>query len=221
VLVPVHASKFIWAVAVLATGWLGVRIVSLEERVARLSARLGSAQSIASETVSDIAASAGPSQSQSARLRQLEAQIDRLTAAPRDVEASAFQRAPVEAENEILSVLEREKSRVRDVQLEFHRSRWLEGRNAQLDAFAKSTGLSTSQTKTLKAQLERELDDFVKVLNNPDYNADPDHAVAEWDTALAKTDAVAHSVLDPKQAQLWDQARMLEKQILWPWLPRH
>ena len=123
-------------------------------------------------------------------------------------------------EQTILSVVERENSRIRDVQLEWHRARWLETRDQQLAAFATSMHLQPDQTTALRSVLEHELNEMVSVLKRPGLAEDPDQAAADWQAVLSKTDQRALGVLTPEQQQVWVQVRQFERNVLWPWLPK-
>jgi hypothetical protein len=210
------------AAALLPFGWLGFRILDLEQRVANLSGQLGtpSAEAAPTTTTSEhVTAVSNTPKGFEQRLRTLEERLDKLASAQSSLARMTGKDGRADADNQILSVIEREGNRIRDVQIEYHRPRWIEARDAQVDAFAQVTHMTGQQTQVLKSVGEREVDDFVAVLKKPDLMEDPDGATAAWQAALDKTNETAHKLLTPPQAALWDQARLFERQLLWPWLP--
>jgi hypothetical protein len=210
------------AAALVVFGWLGFRVVDLERRVAHLSEQLGSPTPSEAPTAANAehvtVVSAAP-QGYEQRLHALEDRLDKLASAQSSLARMTGKDGHAEADNQILSVIEREGNRIRDVQIEYHRPRWIEARGAQLESFAKATHMTTQQTQILKGVLEQEIDDLITVLKKPDLMEDPDGASAAWQSALDKTNETAHTLLTPPQAALWDQARQFERQLLWPWLP--
>jgi hypothetical protein len=122
-------------------------------------------------------------------------------------------------EQAILSVVERENSRIREVQLEWHKARWLETRKQQLAAFAYSQKLEPAQTTYLYDAVEHELNGLADVMKRPSFVEEPDQAAADWLNILGETDRRAQGVLTPAQYQTWAQGRLFERKVLWPWLP--
>src|SRR4051812_9159955 len=118
------------ALAASLFGLLGFRILDLEQRVAALAAQL--AEAAKSERATN--PSAGPRASCEQRLDALESRLARMKTRPNGALGASEPADPggvdVRDEAAILSVVERENSRIRDVQLEFSRSRWLEARDA-------------------------------------------------------------------------------------------
>jgi hypothetical protein len=210
------------AAALVLFGWLGFRILDLERRVSHLSEQLGtaSADAMPAATTSEHVTVVNTTpQGYEQRLRALEERLDKLASAQSSLARMTGKDGHADADNQILSVIEREGNRIRDVQIEYHRPRWIEARDAQVDAFAQATHMTGQQTQILKGVVEREVEDFVAVLKKPDLMEDPDGATTAWQAALDKTNDTAHKLLTPPQAALWDQARLFERQLLWPWLP--
>jgi len=216
------------ALGVCLIGFLGFRIIDLEQRVARLSEQLGvpaqageATESARSKSSSASATGSGATGFEQ-RLRALEARVNSLHAATQKVRspnADDLNASNLAKEQAILSVVERENSRIRDVQLEWHRARWIETREQALTVFASQHRLQPAQTVELRDALEREVDAMVKILKRPELAEDPDQAVGDWQAVLAETDARAQKVLTAEQQQAWWQGRVLERRVLWPWLP--
>ena len=120
----------------------------------------------------------------------------------------------------VLSIVARENSRIRDVQLEWHRARWGETRQQQLAVFAGQHKLRPEQTAELNRALEHELDAMVSILKRPDAAEDPDQAATDWQSVLKETESRVKTILTPEQEQAWMQGRVFERRVLWPWLPQ-
>lgn len=209
------------AAAVALFGLLGFRILDLEQRVDALSAQLG----VPAEATSDAAPNGTTTltavpQGYEKRLAALEQRIKSLNAAPPPKAAPDTPgNARLRDDEAILSVVERENQRVRDVQLEWSRSRWLEQREAQLTMFSSWLKLEPKQVETLHNSLEHEVNALVDVLKRPNLLDDPDQLASDWAAVLDKTDKEAAAVLTPDQRTWWTQGRTSERQTLWPWLP--
>jgi hypothetical protein len=211
------------AAALALFGYMGYRVLSLEQRVEQLSRRLGEAPSGG--------AAGAPSQGSGyeQRIATLERDqrmlvddlrtLEQATAdpiAPRHIPSALD---PGAGEQRILSLIGRQQTRVLDRQLEFHRTRWLEQRETALEEFATRFKLSPRQTDQLSELLVDEIDRLVEVMRRPDAAENPERVADEWRATLATTDSSAHRVLDPSQIPAWDTVRLLERRILWPWLP--
>jgi hypothetical protein len=122
-------------------------------------------------------------------------------------------------EQAILSVVERENGRIRDVQLEWHKARWLETRKQQLAAFAFSQKLEPAQSVKLYDAIEGELTGLVEIMKRPSFAEEPDQVANDWLNVLGETDQRAQKLLTPQQYQTWLQGRLFERKVLWPWLP--
>jgi hypothetical protein len=210
------------AAAVAVIGFLAFRIVDLEQRVSALSAQLGTPAEAPQEGARGRGDAGIPPAAPTGYAERLSA-LEKRVAALSDAQ-SALTKAPAQGrehqEEEILSVVQREGTRIRDVQLEWHRSRWLEGRAEQLNAFAKSKGLSPEQTAGLQGALQHEVDAMVDVLKRPELMEDPDQVASDWQAVLDDTDNQARKLLTPTQNIYWTQARVFERAVLWPWLPK-
>jgi hypothetical protein len=221
-------GTFMAAAALVAIiGFLGFRILDLEQRVAGVTHQLGSAPS--EPEVATSGADAGPHPSSTVvaaggyeqRLRALEKRVQELQASIKKLDKIGASTDPVQADKEILSVIERESSRLRDVQLEWHRQRWVEARETQLSLFARQFGLSPQQTESLHKVLDHEVDEMVKQLRRPTLLEDPDQGASDWQAMLDETDREAQKILTPAQRAAWDQGRTFERKFLWPWLPNN
>src|ERR1700712_741868 len=144
-------STYLASAAVLfAFGVVGFRIIDLEQRVAQLTARADQpeAETNPAGTKSDASSQGNLSKDYESRLRALEQRIgtfenlkEGLPMASGNIGVDRLQQ-----EQAILSVVERENSRIREVQLEWHKARWLDTRKQQLAAFAFSQKLEPAQT---------------------------------------------------------------------------
>jgi hypothetical protein len=203
-------------------GYLGFRIVDLEGRVANLTRQLGAAPNSAPEQTShtDVHSSAAAAAPQgfAQRLAALEQHVQALRLERQRVEKP---QGPALDDKEILSVVERENNRVKDVQLEWNRARWIENRDEQLTAFSKTYGLTPEQTANLQKAMRTEVDTMVELLRRPGLLDDPDQAASDWQNMLDTTDKSAKQVLNPAQLGAWNQVRTFERRLLWPWLPNN
>jgi hypothetical protein len=218
-------SPFVAGVSALfVVVFLGFRLVDLEQQVARLEAKRGAAEPHAlGATSSQRGPGLDSSQALEARISQLEERLDSLTAVAKGhVEAASSAdpgRGKLLREEAILSVVERENSRIRDVQLEFHKGRWLETRKQQLQLFAAQLKLQPTQSAELYNALEDELNEMADVMRRPTFAEEPDQVAADWEKILATTDSRARTTLSPEQFAWWQQGRLFERKVLWPWLP--
>jgi hypothetical protein len=208
------------AALIVAFGFLGFRILDLEQRVAKLSEQVGLATEPAAPTAGS---SAAQPKNYEQRISQLEQQLASITAAisgPRRVPEPNVGSKNLSKEEDILSVVERENSRVRDVQLEWHRARWLETRERQLVEFALQLKLEPHQTSQLRDVIEHEVDSMVDIMKRPNFADEPDQVASDWAAMLEATDKRAAEILTPQQQQFWGQGRLIERSVLWPWLPQ-
>ena len=165
-------------------GFLGFRIIDLEQRVALLVEQTGtgvSADAVASSAAGPV--TAGPPRGYEQRISALEKRVDALAKQVVDKHrpgVADLRAGAMPQEQTILSVVERENSRIRDVQLEWHRARWLETRDQQLAAFATSIHLQPDQTTALRSVLAHERNEMVSVLKRPGLAEAPDQAAADW-----------------------------------------
>jgi hypothetical protein len=210
------------ALLVALLAYLGFRIIDLEQRVTALGQAIGTLPEDAATNRSERRDAGTSNLSYGQRLAVLEKRLDGIQANVRSLEkATGTGAGSQHADKEILSVVERENSRLRDVQLEWHRSRWLETRETQLMIFARQYRLSGDQVTTLQKSLEQEVDSMVELLRRPTLLEDPDQAASDWQALLDQTDHAAQKVLAPEQMGAWNQARAFERQVLWPWLPNN
>ncbi len=212
------------AVAAIALcAYFGYRMAALERRVGALTERLGETPS------TDGSAGAGAGSGYEQRLTALEREQVALREDLHTLETATDPTPPRPAqvataghplgEQHILSVIGKETSRIRDRQLEFHRERWVEQREIALEQFAQSQKLSARQRDMLQQLLTSELDAMVGILKQPDAGENPERVADDWMAALEATDYAAHKLLDPAQANAWNFARLIERRVLWPWLP--
>lgn len=208
--------------------WLVWRVVGLERRLETLSNLVGP----------PAPPSAAPHPAVTERMTSVEDELDGIKNDMRALQqriervgvlvAQAPAVAPVRSaaaaaehaltDQHIVAVVEREQARVRERQLLYQRTRWLEWRNAALEDFAKSYHLSPWQKQQLHQLLSDEVEDMVDILRRPDAAENPERVVKDWKKKLDETDEDARHVLEPAQVAPWDQARAIERRLLWPWL---
>jgi len=210
------------AAALVAFGFLGFRILDLEQRVALLSEQVGAPVSAGTDGGTPTSQpAAGSQRGYEQRIAALEKRLQALSSHSSSRSDSAPEAAPssLSRDQAILSVVERENTRIREVQLEWHRSRWLETREKQLETFATQLQLSPGQTSELRGAVQSEIDRMVEIMKRPSFAEEPDQVANDWQAILSETDKRAASVLTPEQQQLWLQGRLFERRTLWPWLP--
>ena len=203
-----------------AFGVVGFRIIDLEQRLAALTARDERREPKHPEARAATSGAPLPTTDYEARLRAIEKRISTIENFKLgNPMPSGMGEDRLKQEQAILSVMERENSRIREVQLEWHKARWLETRKQQLAAFAYSQQLQPAQTTRIYEALERELDGLAEVMKRPTFAEDPDQVASDWLRVLGQTDQQAQEVLSPDQYQTWVQGRLFERRVLWPWLP--
>lgn len=226
-MIPAHSmpARHLLSMVVCAVvfGVLGYRSMMLKRRVETLGRELGSGPSDAgtSEALSN-GTSVLAASTHRERLAKLEQGVSEVRSRLKAIDY-AVRGAPTLPDpqhgKEILSVIQREKSRVLDVQLAWSRTHWQEAREEQLKRLGQDMGLSGQQVGQLRTTLTRELDAMVEVLRRPDLFEDPERTARDWQAILRSTDQTATDVLTPAQLQIWKQARAAERKLLWPWLP--
>lgn len=219
-----RSVTFVASVGVLvAFGLVGFRLIDLEQRVAMLTAHEEHREPESAASAGHPTAASSPpilTKDYEARLRAIEQRVANLENFKQGIPMpSGVGEDRLKQEQAILSVVERENSRIREVQLEWHKARWLETRKQQLAAFAYSQQLQPAQTTHIYEALERELDGLAEVMKRPTFAEDPDQVASDWLKVLGQTDQQAQEVLSPAQYQTWVQGRLFERKVLWPWLP--
>lgn len=203
-----------------AFGVVGFRIIDLEQRLAALTARDERREPKHPEAPAATSGAPLPTTDYEARFRTIEKRLSTIENFKLgNPMPSGMGEDRLKQEQAILSVVERENSRIREVQLEWHKARWLETRKQQLAAFAYSQQLQPAQTTRIYEALERELDGLAEVMKRPTFAEDPDQVASDWLRVLGQTDQQAQEVLSPDQYQTWVQGRLFERRVLWPWLP--
>jgi hypothetical protein len=216
-----RTRTFIAAAALVAfLGYLGFRIFDLESRVANLTRQLGAApEPSAQPSTPDKPASAAVApQGYLQRLAALEQQVAALKLSRQRPDKGSNSGGSLD-DQAILSVVERENNRVKDVQLEWNRARWMENRDEQLATFTKTYGLTPEQTANLQKAMHEEVDTMVELLRRPGLLDDPDQAATDWQNMLEVTDKAARKFLNPAQLGAWNLGRTFERRFLYPWLP--
>lgn len=216
-------SFLVGAAVLLVLGVLGFRILDLEQRVALLSEanKHRETDSPAPAETHTVSGSIAATKEVEARLRTIEQRISALENMKQGLATPSGNMSEdrLRQEQSILSVVERENSRIRDVQLEWHKARWLETRKQQLAAFAFSQKLEPAQTTKLYDAIESELTGLVEIMKRPTFAEEPDQVANDWLNILGQTDHHAQELLTPAQYQTWLQGRFFERKVLWPWLP--
>lgn len=216
-------SFLVGAAVLVVLGVLGFRILDLEQRVALLSDAKHQEPDEPAPSAG-LAASSGSvsaAKTMDARLRSIEQRLGALENLKQSVATASGEMGEnrLKQEQAILSVVERENSRIRDVQLEWHKARWLETRKQQLAGFAFSQKLEPGQSVKLYDALEGELNGLVEIMKRPSFAEEPDQVANDWLNVLGQTDQRAQELLTPPQYQTWLQGRLFERKVLWPWLP--
>lgn len=226
-----RAAMRSYVVVVLAAlglaGFLGYRQWILERRVDELARQLGAAQSgdtVAAQAPDNgsnapaIPPAAPPSYAE--RMKALEKALASVRADVRSLE-KATEDLPDKgaSDQQILNVMKAQGAKTMEKQLNYHRDRWLEQREAVLNSFVQRNNLSQAQSDQLWGLLSGEIDKMIDILKNPESFEDPERAATAWRDMLLATDSAAHKVLDRNAAIAWDQQRQVERKFLWPWLP--
>jgi hypothetical protein len=226
-----RAAMRSYVVVVLAAlalaGFLGYRQWILERRVDELARQLGAAQSgdtVAAQAPDNdsnapaIPPAAPPSYAE--RMQALEKALASVRADVRSLERATEDLPDKGAsDQQILNVMKAQGAKTMEKQLNYHRDRWLEQREAVLNAFVQRNNLSQAQSDQLWGLLSGEIDKMIDILKNPESFEDPERAATAWRDMLLATDSAAHKVLDRNAAIAWDQQRQVERKFLWPWLP--
>ena len=211
-------SFFIVAPLVVVLAFLGYRVVDLQHDVDVLKRQVRELK-VARTRADDTAASASTSSYvQEQRITALEQRTAGLKNDAKGLLGAGAAMPDPKADAKILSVVERENSRLRDIHLEWSRPRWIELRDAELKDFARKNNLSEAQTASVKNALEREVDAMIAVMKRPNVLEDPDSLIHDWQGLLEDTDASVRRVLNPAQLAVWDQVRVFERKVFWPWL---
>ena len=209
----------------LAVGYLGYRVVTLEQRLDAVNAQLGAPAASAGATRAQLPA-VGPGQPVAGggfepRLAQAERKITSLEADVRSLEAateSTLNQPPADPK-QILSVVGSEVSRIRDKQLDFQHAQWVKWRRGTLAQFASDHQLNDRQRADLDRLLTAELQSWVDLLRREDLADKPDQLAIEARATLRDTDEAVRGVLEPEQYVRWIQVRAVERHTLWPFLP--
>lgn len=205
--------------------FLGYRQWSLERRVEVLIQELGSAgpgpDEIAPPAPERDSLAAHGGESHAGRLRTLETALASVRADVRSLEKATGDMAPVKpvSDQQILSVMKQQGAKFMETQLAYHRERWLDQREVALNDFSRRFGLNSQQSDQLWRLASSEIDKMVEILRKPESFENPERFALEWKRILLDTDAGVHRVLDQQKAVAWDQARFVERKLLWPWLP--
>jgi hypothetical protein len=206
----------------LGLGALAYRQHVLERELDALSRQLGAENGEAGEAPSTAASAERESQvtrSHASRLAALENELRAARSDLRALQQTAAREASPANDQQILSVMRQYGNKVLDSQLKFHRERWLEQRETQLNELSRRFGLSQKENDELWELLADEIDKMVELIRRPELAEDPERAARLWRELLLDTDAQAHRILDPQKSLIWDQARFVERKLLWPWLP--
>jgi hypothetical protein len=216
--------SYVVAIAAVAVAlFLGYRQWTLERRLELLGLQLGAAAAAAPQPAADHAPSVAPAapSSHAERLRLLETGLNALRADVRSLEKATADLPQEKAvtDQQILSVMKEQGAKVMEKQLKYHRDRWLDQRELALNSFTKRFSLDAGQNDQLWGLLSSEIDKMVEILSKPESFEDPENAAMVWKQILLDTDSAAHKLLQPQAAVAWDQQRLMERKVLWPWLP--
>jgi hypothetical protein len=203
--------------------YLGFRISELEQHLAamgRSGGAKGAATSADSGRASARAAVANAAEpTVEARIDTIEDDLTHMQEEYADLDQKLAGPGGKVNESQILDIVTRAQSRVRDRQLEFHGTQWRNMRTAMFSDFATKNHLEHWQSEQLQRVLDEEIDEAVAILTRPENAENPELLATEWQRRLDETDAEAMRVLQGPAAEAWVGARMFERQLLWPWLP--
>lgn len=216
--------SYVVAIAAVAVAlFLGYRQWTLERRLEQLSVQLGAAVAPEPAQPADDAPAVAPAapSTHAERLSALEAGLRSLRADVRSLEIATADLPQDKAvtDQQILSVMKEQGAKVVESQLKYHKERWLDQRELALNSFTKRFNLDPGQNDQLSSLLSVEIDKMIDILRKPESFEDPENAAMEWKQILLDTDSAAHKVLQPGAAVAWDQQRLMERKVLWPWLP--
>jgi hypothetical protein len=197
--------------AIVLCAFLAYRVVRLEGRIDELMTQVQDAEVPAADHGRRIEALAN----ELTRMRQELSLVERQTRGKVDVEDLDDS----VSEDRILSVVTSEAERIRDRQLEFQRDRWVEHRDQALDDFVRRHGVAAQQAQRLRELVTEEIDSLTELLKTKDALDNPEQAASDWAAILSDTDRQVASLLTAEQLASWQQARLLERKVLWPWLP--
>jgi hypothetical protein len=122
-------------------------------------------------------------------------------------------------EARILDVVTKAQARVRERQLEFHSAQWRRTRAQIAEDFGVKNNLERWQVDHVKRILEEETEAAADILSRPESAENPELMANEWQRRLDETDEEALRILEGPAVQAWIEARLFERQVLWPWLP--
>ena len=212
----------------LPMGYLVMRVSALDSGVRRLEDAVASLESAEPQPVPPPVRVARPAVGISGADGVLAAPVDEASkaaaAAPPRATARANGPATPSAATRsrqaqrILEVVEREQARVADEHLAYHKERWLESRDLALKQFDDAVGLTTIQYDRLQPLLHGEVERMAEMLKDERYRDDPAAFSEEWDATLEKTDLAVRSILTARQREAWEEARAVERALLFPWL---
>jgi hypothetical protein len=197
--------------AIALVGALGLRVSNLESRVSALSARVPAREG-ASQPSARAGHAATTDRWSAAYERHLGSLEERARALPQPSAAASGR--PQTPDSQILEVVERENSRIRDGLLDFHQKYWLDQRKAALGVFAQNHGLSNQQKSALEGVLTRELDALVGLLRKPIARDNPRQVQQDWRATIDASDASIRGLLTAEQFGAWQQQRSFERSWL-------
>lgn len=210
------------AASVIYSFYLGFRVASLEQQLARARAAGQPADGAEPAPTAGAEAAAQPDDSKVlARLESIEDDLADLQEnyASLDVQLAGGKGAGGD-DSRILDVVTKAQSRVVERQLQFHSEQWHKNRAALAEDFGTRNKLERWQVDEIKRALAEETDEAVAILAQPNIAEHPEQVATEWQRRLDETDAEALRVLEGgPAAQAWVASRLFERQILWPWLP--
>ena len=199
---------------------VGSRMMTLEDRVARMELRWATEDSPAAEpstplagadsglhTARGTAAAAGPGdESELLSLRQ-------------EVAALRAELGPA-GDRRIREVLARQQDEQMDKQLDYQRDQWIAARDDALADFAVKAQLNGEQRAQMKTLMDREIEQVVELLRQRDLRTDPRRLGVAWDEVLVNTDYEVRGLLSDWQQERWEEARAFERAVFLPFLPR-
>lgn len=214
---PVHALLLVLPLC----AYLFYRTVATDARLDALDRRLevlSDASADGRPAIGSIAATTtGPSAAAAPDVAELRAEVralqTRIAQVVRPLDTDS-------AHEQILDVVEQERQRVFNKQIDFHQERWHEAREDVLEKLVVLAKLTESQRKQVGAAMADEVDALAELVRAPRALEHPEQLANDVMQLLDETSVRVRSALNPDQQPVWDRHRARERKGTYAWLPR-
>lgn len=122
--------------------------------------------------------------------------------------------------DQILDVVHEEEVRLRNLHIDFHRERWLEMREDMLDELATEANFTDYQRQRVGDFMNTEVDRIAELAREPGIFEDPERLANDVMQILDQTEDEVRRVLSQQQRAIWERRRKLEREVVYPWLPK-